>query len=142
LNVVQEAKQQRHSLSTMFASLAWPLVLGLGATAGFYALVFRGPLHHQLVIRYFAGHPINMIETALFFIGLAALVIKLFDLLGEFGGLSGVALLPPPRISQQRWGKWLKALAELPARLAIAIWVDGCARIGRRSQRHRGLGDD
>ena len=56
------------------------------------ACVYRGPLHHQLVMRYFAGHPINMIETALFFIGLAALVIKLLELLGEFGVAGRCAL--------------------------------------------------
>src|SRR5262245_64748588 len=80
----------------MFASLTWPLILGLGATAGFYALIYRGPLHHKLVMRYFAGHPINMIETALFFIGLAALVIKLFELLGEFAVLPSVSLGDSP----------------------------------------------
>jgi len=63
----------RNTLGAMFASLTWPLVLGLGATAGFYWLIYRGPFHHPLVLRYFAGHPINMIETALFFIGLVAL---------------------------------------------------------------------
>ena len=57
------------ALGSMFGSLTGPLVLGLCATAGFYALVYRGPLEHPLVLRYFAGHPINMIETGLFFIG-------------------------------------------------------------------------
>lgn len=115
--MVQDVKPQSHSLSTMFSSLAWPLALGLGATAGFYALVFRGPLHQPLVIRYFAGHPINMIETALFFVGLAALLIKLFDLLGEFGGLSGASLpASAPNQPATMAGEWLRAVEALPAR--------------------------
>ena len=69
------------SIGSNLGSLAWPLILGLAATAGFYALVYRGPLEHPLVLRYFSGHPINRIETGLFFIGLAALLLKLFDLL-------------------------------------------------------------
>jgi biopolymer transport protein ExbB/TolQ len=101
----------------MFASLAWPLIFGLGATAGFYTLLYRGPLSHPLMLRYFAGHPINMIETALFFIGLVALVIKLFELLGEFATLDSVKLptaasSQPPSFAQQL----LHALEELPAR--------------------------
>src|SRR5262245_3605342 len=99
----------------MFASLFWPLVLGLGATAGFFALVYRGPLHHPLVMRYFAGHPINMIETALFFIGLAALVLKLFELLGEFTAISGVSLgESPPHQPVSKATEWLDLLAQLP----------------------------
>jgi biopolymer transport protein ExbB/TolQ len=89
-----EVRDNRNSLGSMFASLTWPLVLGLVATAGFYALLYRGPLHHPLMLRYFAGHPINMIETALFFIGLVALVLKLFELLGEFSVLGSVTLGP------------------------------------------------
>src|SRR5439155_15674705 len=75
------------------------------------------PLDHPLVRRYFAGHPINMIETALFFIGLAALLIKLLELLGEFSVLPRVTLgdgssgQPASHASQ-----WLDALAQLPGR--------------------------
>ena len=109
--------ESRSSLGSMFGSLSWPLLLGLAATAGFYALVYRGPLEHPLVLRYFAGHPINMIETGLFFVGLAALIVKLFDLLGQFGVLSSVTLgefeanQPASKATQ-----WLEALAQLPAR--------------------------
>lgn len=102
----------------MFASLTWPLVLGLAATIGFYGLLYRGPLHHPLLLRYFAGHPINMIETALFFIGLAALLLKLFELLGEFSVLAAVALPESPGGQPtQKAAEWSEALANLPARV-------------------------
>ncbi len=101
----------------MFASLTWPLVLGFGATAGFYALLYRGPLHHQLMLRYFAGHPINIIETALFFVGLAALLIKLFELIAEFGVLSSVSLGESPGNQPvSKANEWLQTLEQLPAR--------------------------
>lgn len=113
-----EKRDERGSLGSMFASLMWPLILGLGATAGFYGLLYRGPLHHKLMLRYFAGHPINMIETALFFIGLAALILKLFELLGEFGAISFVSLgesAGGQPVSKSR--EWLESLAQLPARV-------------------------
>src|SRR5687767_939455 len=101
----------------MFASLMWPLILGLGATAGFYGLLYRGPLNQPLLLRYFAGHPINMIETALFFIGLAALVLKLAELMAEFSVLASVSLGESPAnqpVSKAR--EWLDSLSQLPAR--------------------------
>ncbi len=109
--------ENRSTVGSMFASLTWPLILGLGATAGFYALVYRGPLNHKLVLRYFAGHPINMIETALFFIGLAALIIKLFELLGEFAVLPSVSLgNSPGNQPASNASQLLSALTQLPAR--------------------------
>jgi biopolymer transport protein ExbB/TolQ len=113
-----EKREERSSLGSMFASLLWPLLLGLGATAGFYGLLYRGPLHHQLMLRYFAGHPINMIETALFFIGLAALVLKLFELLGEFTVISSVSLgQSSGQQPASKAGEWLESLAQLPTRV-------------------------
>lgn len=112
------SSENRSSLGSMFGSLAWPLILGLGATAGFYALIYRGPLEHPLLLRYFAGHPINMIETALFFVGLLALILKLFELFGQFSVLSAATL--GEHVANQPASKaaeWLELLGELPARV-------------------------
>ena len=105
----------RSSQSSLLSSLAWPLVLGLGATAAFYMLAYRGPLHHPLVMRYFAGHPINMIETGMFFIGLAALLLKLFELFGQSSAMAKVALADAA-LSQpaSKASQWLDGLATLP----------------------------
>ncbi len=102
----------------MFGSLAWPLTLGLAATAGFYALVYRGPLEHELILRYFSGHPINRIETGLFFVGLAALLVKLLDLLGQTGVLAS-ATLGEREAAQpaSKAAEWLEVLSELPVRV-------------------------
>jgi hypothetical protein len=112
-----QKNSRQQSSGPSFGSLSWPLVLGLAATVGFYALVYRGPLNNPLLLRYFAGHPINMIETGLFFIGLVALLLKLGDLLGQFTALPvvtlGEAATNQPATTA---GQWLDALAELPAR--------------------------
>src|SRR5947207_3711760 len=102
----------------MFGSLAWPLILGLAATAGFFWLVFNGPLAHPLVRRYFAGHPIKMVETAVFFIGLVALLIKLLDLVGQFGSLRAITLGEHGANEPvSKAAEWLDALAQLSSRL-------------------------
>lgn len=107
----------RSSFGSMLNSLGGPLVLGLGATAGFYFLLYRGPLQHPLMLRYFAGHPINMIETALFFVGLMALVLKLLELFGQYSALGAVTLgEPAANQPASKAAEWLAALAELPQR--------------------------
>ncbi len=109
-------KELRSPAGSLLGSLAWPLVLGLAAACGFYYLVFRGPLTHPLVNRYFAGHPINMVETALFFVGLVALLQKLWSLFGQQSSLAS-ELLPDKSVGQSvsKASEWLDALTSLPA---------------------------
>ena len=76
----------------MLGSLAWPVVLGLTAAAGFYMLVLRGPLEHPLVYRYFVGHPVCIVETIFFFICAAALAQKLLTVFGQYASLAGISL--------------------------------------------------
>jgi len=70
--------------SIVVASLGWPLFWGITATVVFYILLSAGFIRSQLVARYFAGHPVEYIETALFFIGVMALLLKAFDLAFQF----------------------------------------------------------
>lgn len=58
------------------ARLASPLLWGALATAGFYALVHYAPFDWPLVRRYFCGHPLEYVTTALYFVGTAMLVRK------------------------------------------------------------------
>lgn len=109
-------KDQRQSGGSLVASLAWPFLLGLAATCGFYYLTLRGPLQHPLATRYFAGHPINMVETALFFVGLVVLAQKLWSLFGQQGALTS-ELLPDKSLGQPvtKASEWLDSLASLHA---------------------------
>lgn len=108
----------RPSTSALLSAVGWPVALGLGLTAGFFALMYQGPLNLPLVQRYFAGHPINMVETAFFWIGLVALGIKLLDVLGQNASLDAVSLggvgatQPAAKATEL-----LDALANLPGRL-------------------------
>src|SRR6185369_3317142 len=82
----------RSSMGSMLASLIWPIVLGLTLAAGFYMLVLRGPLDHPLVRRYFAGHPVCIVETLFFFICACALTQKLFGVFGQYSALGRISL--------------------------------------------------
>ncbi|MGI9428624.1 MAG: MotA/TolQ/ExbB proton channel family protein [Bythopirellula sp.] len=62
------------------------------ACLGFYALVIRGAGDGSFLDRYFAGHTIAYCTTALFFIGVAALVIKLLGLMMQFATVDRVRL--------------------------------------------------
>ena len=56
-----------------------PLLWGCSACAVFYALLHKGVIDNALLLRYFAGHPVEYFEAILFFVGFAALVIKGLD---------------------------------------------------------------
>jgi biopolymer transport protein ExbB/TolQ/uncharacterized protein YukE len=94
--------------------MAWPFILGSAAACGFYYLLLRGPWQHPLATRYFAGHPINMVETALFCIALVALLQKLWTLFGQQGTLTS-ELLPDKSLGQPvtKASEWLDSLSNL-----------------------------
>ncbi len=64
-----------------------PFLWGALGSVGFYALVEASPLGVPLVRRYFTHHPVEYMETVMFAIGLAALVVKAFDIAAQRAGL-------------------------------------------------------
>jgi biopolymer transport protein ExbB/TolQ len=72
-------------LGSLFQS---PLLWGGLLAGGFYALIYAGPLDYEVVHRYFTKHPVEKMEMALFFVGLAALLLKIGELYGQSSNLS------------------------------------------------------
>lgn len=68
----------------MIGGFGWPVVVGLAACTVFYAAVFQGLLNSEFIHRYFATHPVSYAATAMFFVGLAALLLKFANLVGQF----------------------------------------------------------
>jgi biopolymer transport protein ExbB/TolQ len=100
----------------MVGSLAWPIVLGCAAAAGFYVLVLRGPLDQPLIRRYLAGHPVCIAETVLFFVCLSALAQKLWGVLGQFAALGSVTLGERTGVQPaSSAGELLESLSQLPS---------------------------
>jgi flagellar biosynthesis/type III secretory pathway protein FliH len=83
------------------AILKSPIVWGSLAAAGFYGVVLSGTLTSllpatlsEMVTRYFTHHPVEYMETVLFGIGLAALVLKWIEIRGQWPTV-GQSLLGP-----------------------------------------------
>ncbi|PHS03386.1 MAG: hypothetical protein COA78_17955 [Blastopirellula sp.] len=85
-------KKKQSPWVAVASNLGWPLMLGLALCTGFYVLVHRGVITDPLIVRYFAGHPVEYIEAAMFFVGLAALLLKMGSITSEFFGLSSYDL--------------------------------------------------
>jgi biopolymer transport protein ExbB/TolQ len=94
-------RNERNSLFVILSSIGWPLLLGSAGSTLFYVLVFRGPLDVPAMHRYFATHPVSYVATVMFFVGLAALCLKLLDVLGQYAGLNGSRLEETPPSGQK-----------------------------------------
>jgi biopolymer transport protein ExbB/TolQ len=137
----------RGSLAAIVSNLGWPILLGGGMCGAFFALLLQGPLNTPLMIRYFAGHPINMTTTVLFFVGLAALLIKLLDIVRQYAVLGDVELPQPPASGQRvdQVGELLDYLASLPDRVQksyLGQRLSGLLETIERKGNIQGLGDE
>src|SRR5688572_19320782 len=61
-----------------------PVLWGGAATVLFYTPIEAGHWNDPFVVRYFAGHWVEYVTTALFFVGLSALVIKALRIKQQF----------------------------------------------------------
>ena len=77
-----------------------PLVWGALGSVGFYGLLDAGLLGRQFLQRYCGGHPVEYVETSLFFVGLAALAIRALEVAGQRKHLGEAVLGPIPRGGQ------------------------------------------
>ncbi len=90
--------EQNRALGAI-STLGWPLLWGLALCSVFYVIIFmvldRVPglaEYRPFMQRYFAGHIVEYIETAMFFIGISALAAKAIDVLSQFSLLDQVSL--------------------------------------------------
>ncbi len=60
----------------LFRMLASPYLWGGMVTVAFYAAIPHLPRYRELAQRYFCGHPLEYVQAALFFVGLAILAAK------------------------------------------------------------------
>lgn len=61
----------------------WPVLWGAGLTFLFYALLPYLPIHRELAVRYFCGHPIEYATTVLFFVGMSLIAKKAVNVTRE-----------------------------------------------------------
>lgn len=104
-------RSHRNGILATANTLGWPILLGAAATSMFYVLVYRGPMDIPVMHRYFASHPVALVATCMFFVGMAALVLKTVQVLMQYAALGriqldecpaqGQALADVPRLLQQ-----------------------------------------
>lgn len=121
-----------------------PFLWGVLGSAGFYSLMLpqNGPLNLPLVKRYFAHHPVEYMLTVLFAIGLAALIVKAFDILAQRAGLRDSLLDSVPRSPQptEECNAMLARLERLPGRRQEEYYI--CRlRSALQHMRQRGSSD-
>src|SRR3954452_11199575 len=106
----------RHAIAEW--ALRQPLLWGLVFVVNFFALLFQGAFNSPLLSRYCAGHPIEIIELTVFFIGLAALALRLCETFGQFPSLR-CSLLPPIPAGGQSAFEAESLIGELAGQLAV-----------------------
>lgn len=111
----------------MLGSLGWPILLGAAATSLFYVSIYRGPLNLPVIHRYFASHPVTFAEVGMFFVGVAALVLKLAEVSIQFWASRLVQLEAAPA-----GGEPVEAAAERLEQLALLPAAARNSYLGRR----------
>ena len=79
------SRPKSNSVINIVWNLGWPLLWGSVLSITFYEFL-NGPLdseNHPLLHRYFLGHPIAVATTVMFFIAMAALILRGVNLLGQ-----------------------------------------------------------
>jgi biopolymer transport protein ExbB/TolQ len=95
----RRTSDERHEVAEWV--VGQPLVWGIVFAVNFFALLFQGAFHSPLLSRYCAGHPIEIIEMTVFFIGLAALLLRSTDVVAQFPSLRCLLLTPIPAGGQR-----------------------------------------
>ena len=124
LDVLQQrTSDQRHAIAEW--ALRQPVLWGVVVCADFYALLSHGTIDSPLLWRYMAGHPVEVIEAAFFFVGMAFLLIRLIDLRGQSKSVDAVTLGPISVGGQsvEECGGLLARLSDLPGRMQASYVV-------------------
>ena len=130
--------------SIVIHSLGWPLFWGVAATIAFYLLIGFGYIRSGLVARYFAGHPVEYIETGLFFVGLMALIMKASDLASQFRVEADTRLTEPVAADRDEVataGKLLKEVNGWRTRIRETYLAQRIANALRSVQRNESAND-
>jgi len=90
----ERSSEERHPLAELV--LKQPALWGFLLCVNFFALLFQGAIKSDLLSRYCAGHPIEFIEMTVFFVGLSALALRFFDVVGQYRSFRQNLLGPIP----------------------------------------------
>jgi biopolymer transport protein ExbB/TolQ len=115
-------QRKKNFIVAVVGQLGWPLLWGTAATVAFYLALDRGMIPGKAGLqRFLAGHPVEYIETLMFFVGLATLGLHAFKVLAQHLTIDQIQLPAPQaggdRPDSETCQSLLAHLAKLPARL-------------------------
>ena len=107
-----------------------PVLWGSAASFLFYYAISTGTIKHPLLYRYFASHPVEYIATTMFFVGLAALIFKFFQLLWQ-PNVSGEDILGPfvmEEVNVANCNHLIECISKKPAQIRQSALADRILR--------------
>ncbi len=124
----QRTTDKRHAVAEW--ALRQPLLWGVVVCADFFALLYHGTIDSPLLWRYMAGHPVEIVEAAFFFVGMAFLVLRLADVIGQRTQVHEVTLGPAPAGGQSvdDCDGLLARIADMPSRIQQTYLIVRSAR--------------
>jgi len=120
--------------SFAYALTRSPILWGGLAAGGFYGLIRGEILKSPFVDRYFDSHPVEHVAVVMFFVGMAALAIKLIDMVCQYPGLSRSLLPPIPSGGQPV--RDVHAMADQLEQIPSQRWNDYLVRRLREALEH------
>lgn len=99
-NRPETESRKRTVLGPIMSSLGWPLVVGLVGFWTFLFFVDKGYITHELLVRYLYAHPVSYVATAMFFVGIASLLMKLANVCLQIRDQKNIRLSPQPALAQ------------------------------------------
>lgn len=91
-------------LSSVMGSLGWPIMVGLVGFWTFLFLVQNDFITNELLVRYLTAHPVSYVATAMFFVGMAGLTLKLMGVLYQIADQKNIVLSPLQALPQRANG--------------------------------------
>lgn len=88
---MHDAKASR-SMLMVLRSLGWPLLYGMAAYSALFVLIRKEVITNALLVRYLESHPVSYVATAMFCVGIAALVMMAIEVVRQSGKLNRVTL--------------------------------------------------
>ena len=87
-----EEKNNSHSVSEVLKAVGWPVFWGTALFVAFLVGIRNGVINNSMITRYATAHEISYVVTCMFFIGLVASWMKIWDVMSQISTLDKIKL--------------------------------------------------
>ena len=85
-------KKETRIFSKVLNALGWPIFWGTAAYVGLLVSIKNGIITNELLIRYLTSHAVSYIASAMFCVGVAALLLRSFEVINQMFSLGRINL--------------------------------------------------